>query len=174
MVFHGLVDHAWDYLITKLSFIKKGNLTTLTKDKLSQPHIFNGVQRLITFNDVQDQILKKQFLNKVWIFAWHSEVEKINNRGYKWLFQHLINLMSISYYGSSSSSCVVLLRHYRMFKSHMLTHGSCAKVFVVHNKSFPILGRSPSNNSYWMLWHTTHLIYSNLKQSTIIVWSLNF
>ncbi len=65
MVFHGLGDHAWDYLIIKLSFIKKGNLTTLTKDKLSKPHIFNGVQRLITFSDVQDQILKKQFLNKV-------------------------------------------------------------------------------------------------------------
>ncbi len=65
MVFHGLADHAWDYFIIELLSIKKGNSTTMAKHKTSQPHIFNGVQWSITFNDVQDQILKKQFLNKV-------------------------------------------------------------------------------------------------------------
>ncbi len=35
MVFHGLVDHAWDYFITKLSSIKKGNSTTLVNHKTS-------------------------------------------------------------------------------------------------------------------------------------------
>jgi hypothetical protein len=54
-----------DYFIIELSFIKKRNSATLTKDKLSQPHIFNEAQWLITFSDVQDQILKKQFFSKV-------------------------------------------------------------------------------------------------------------
>jgi hypothetical protein len=35
MTFHGLADHGWNYLIIELSFIKKGNLATLTKDKPS-------------------------------------------------------------------------------------------------------------------------------------------
>jgi len=35
MVFHGFVDHAWDYFIIELSFIKKGNSTTLAKHKTS-------------------------------------------------------------------------------------------------------------------------------------------
>jgi hypothetical protein len=43
MVFHGFADHAWDYLITKLSSTKKGNSTTLTNDKPFPPHIFSGV-----------------------------------------------------------------------------------------------------------------------------------
>jgi hypothetical protein len=59
MVFHGLVGHGWDYFITELLSIKKGNSTTLMKDKPSQAQIFNGTQWSITFSDVQDQIFKK-------------------------------------------------------------------------------------------------------------------
>ncbi len=65
MVFHGLVDHGRDYFITKLLSTRKGNLATLMEHKPFQPHILNGNKWLITFNDVQDQILKKQFLNRV-------------------------------------------------------------------------------------------------------------
>ncbi len=89
----------------------------------------------------------------------------MNNRGNKWFFKHFINLMGISYYGSSSSSCVVLLQHYRMFKNHMLTHGSCAMVFVIHNQSFPILGRTSSYN--FLLDVMTHNTFHSLKLRTI-------
>ncbi len=65
MAFHGLADHGWDYLIIELLSTRKGNLAILTKDKPSQTHILNGTQWSITFSDVHDQILKKQFLNKV-------------------------------------------------------------------------------------------------------------
>jgi len=80
-------------------------------------------------------------------------------------FLTLINLMGISYYGSSSSSCVVLLQHYKMFKSHMLTHGSCAMIFVIHNQSFAILGRTSSYN--FLLDVMTHNTFHSLKLRTI-------
>jgi hypothetical protein len=64
MASHGLADHGHDYLIIVLLFTKKGNLTTLMKDKPSYPHILSEIQWLITFSDVQDQILKKVFLSK--------------------------------------------------------------------------------------------------------------
>jgi hypothetical protein len=76
--------------------------------------------------------------------------------------------MSISCYGSNSSSCVVLLQRYKMFKSHMLTHGSCAMVFVIYNQSFSILGIAPSYNFLLdvMTYNTSHslrlkIIYNN-------------
>jgi hypothetical protein len=56
MVFHGQQDHGHDYLVTKLLFISKGNLATLTKDKPSQPHVPSGIQQSITFSDVKEQI----------------------------------------------------------------------------------------------------------------------
>jgi hypothetical protein len=65
MMFHGLANHGRDYFVIKLLSTEKGNLATLMKDKLSQPHIFNGIQWLISFSDVQDQFLKKQLLNRV-------------------------------------------------------------------------------------------------------------
>ncbi len=49
---HGLVDHGWDYFIIELSFTRKCNSVTLTKDMPSQPHIINGTQWSIAFNDV--------------------------------------------------------------------------------------------------------------------------
>jgi hypothetical protein len=133
MAFHGLGNHGWDYLITELLSTRKGNLAILTKDKPSQTQILNGTQLSITFSDVHDQILKKQFLNKVWIFVWHSKAEEINNGGYRWLFPLLKKLMSNNCCGSCSLSCVVMLQHCRMFRSHMSAHDSCAMVFVMHN-----------------------------------------
>jgi len=73
--------------------------------------------------------------------------------------------MSISYYGSSSSSCVVLLEHYKIFKSHILTHGSCAMVFVIHNQSFFILVIIPFYN--FMLDAMTHNTSHSLRFKTI-------
>jgi hypothetical protein len=68
--------------------------------------------------------------------------------------------MNKNCYGTSSSLCVVLLQHYRMFKSHMSTHGSCAMVFDIHNQSFLILGRIFSYNFLLdaMTHNTSHLL----------------
>ncbi len=65
MTFHGLANHGQNYFTIELPFIIKSNSATLTKDKPSYPHIFNGTQWSKTFNDVHDQIIKKQFLIKV-------------------------------------------------------------------------------------------------------------
>jgi hypothetical protein len=65
MAFHGLADHGPNYFVTKLLSTRKGNLATLMKHKPSQPQILNGNKLLITFNDVQDQILKKQIFSRV-------------------------------------------------------------------------------------------------------------
>ncbi len=62
MAFHGLDGDGLNYFVTKLLSIRKGNLATLMKHKLSRPQISNGNKWLITFSDVQDQIFKKQFL----------------------------------------------------------------------------------------------------------------
>jgi hypothetical protein len=97
----------------------------------------------------------------VWIFVWHSNAEKIKNGSYIWFFLLLKKFMNNNCYGSSSSSCVVLFQHYKMFKSHMLTHGSCAMVFVIHNQYFPILVRSFSYN--FLLGAMTHNTLHSLR-----------
>ncbi len=68
--------------------------------------------------------------------------------------------MNRNYCVSSSSLCVVLLQHCRMLRSHMSTHGSCAMVFVIHNQSFPILGKTlPYNFLLDVMTHNTfHLL----------------
>jgi hypothetical protein len=68
--------------------------------------------------------------------------------------------MNKSCCGTNSSLCVVLLQHYRMFKSHMSTHGSCAMVFDIHNQSFLILGRIFSYDFllHVMTHNTLHLL----------------
>jgi hypothetical protein len=75
------------------------------------------------------------------------------------------NLMNNICYGSSNSSCVVLLSHYKMFISHMSTHGSCATIFVIHNQSFPILVKSLSYN--FLLDAMTHNTLHSLRFRTI-------
>lgn len=49
MVFHGFIDCVREYFIVQLSFIKKNNLFTLMKHKLSQPNIFNGTLWVVVF-----------------------------------------------------------------------------------------------------------------------------
>jgi hypothetical protein len=77
----------------------------------------------------------------------------------------LKSLMNNNCYGNSNSSCVVSLQHCRIIRSHMLTHGSCAMVFVIHNQSFPILGRSFSYNFFLDV--MTHNTLHSLKLRTI-------
>jgi len=86
--------------------------------------------------------------------------------------------------GTSSSLCVVLLQHCRMFKTHMSTHGNCAMVFDIHNQSFLILGRTFSYDFLLdaMTHNTSHLlrfktIYNNnmvinLKNCPCICYSI--
>jgi len=69
--------------------------------------------------------------------------------------------MSSNCYGNSTSSCLVLLQHYRMFRSHLSTHGSCAMVFVIHNQSFLILVRRLSYN--FLLDVMTHNTLQSLR-----------
>jgi hypothetical protein len=69
MVFHGLTNHVRDNFTNQLPFAKEDNSTTLMVDKPSQPQIFNGIQWAIAFWDVEDQILKELFLNRINIFC---------------------------------------------------------------------------------------------------------
>jgi hypothetical protein len=132
----------------------------LMKDKPFQPDIFNGTQWLITFSDLQDQILKKQFLSRVQIFIWHSRIEEINNGGCFFCFLEVWWIIVVVVVIVCRVHCVVLLQHCIMLWGHMSTHYSCGMVFVIHNQSFFILSRILSYKFLLdaMIHNTSHLL----------------
>ncbi len=73
--------------------------------------------------------------------------------------------MNRNYYASSSSLCVLRLQHYKLLKNHMLIHANCAMVFVIHNQSFPVLGRTLPYN--FLLDVMTHNTFHSLRLRTI-------
>jgi hypothetical protein len=56
---HGFTNHV--NLTNELLPISKENLITLMMHKPSQPNIFSGAQRTITFGNVKHQIFKELF-----------------------------------------------------------------------------------------------------------------